>query len=158
MATLVSKLPAFATALAAALAARTNLATPPGGLPAVQVSSGALAPDDTAAEAIFLLDAEGDGDWARVKAAPGGRQEERAMAHAAVWTTRPGGGEPVIVAARNRVFAIADEIADALDTDPTVAATVRNAHIARWEYKQGVMAEVGRWAQLKLIIDYAARL
>ncbi len=157
MASLVSQLPLFRAALVAALGARANLLTPPGGLPPVQISSGSLAPDDVAAESIMLLGARADEDWATIGPA-GRRHDETAEQQLTIFTTRPGGGETVIVTAAARVFAIADEIADTLNTDPTVTATVRNAHVSRWELHEGVAAEVGRWAELKLTIAYGARV
>jgi hypothetical protein len=158
MPTPLSKLPAFADALVAALRLRAGIATPPGGLPAVQVSSGTLAPDDMAAETISLLDADADTDWVVVKAAPGGRHDEAARQQLLVEVNRSGGGEAVIVATRARCFAIADEIADLLDTDPTCSGTVRNGRVARWQLSQGAAAEVGRWARLRLVVTYTARI
>ena len=156
MASKISQLPVFRAALITALAGRANLLAPPGGLPPVQISSGSLAPEDVAAESIMLLGAQADEDWA-VIGPTGRRREETAEQKATIFTTRPGGGEAVIVAAAARVFAIADEIADTLDTDTTVTGTVRNCRISRWELREGVASEVGRWAELKLTIAYGAR-
>jgi hypothetical protein len=150
MPSVVSAFPTLGPALLGQLAGRP-------GLTGVQLSSGSIAPDDSAAETIFLLDGDGDIDWATI-GATGRRRDETGRQLITVWTTRQGGGEQTIVAAKQRAFAIAQEIADQLDTDPTANGTVRNARITRFEYRHGALSGIGRWVELRLTLTYQARI
>jgi hypothetical protein len=133
----VSTVPAFKVGLRDQLRARPGLA----GVTVVTAELGA----DTPREALILGNIpDGDETW---DVLGNMRREETYRVRWHVWIVKPGAGEDTIVAARDRAFAIAAELARQLRGDPRVNGTVKLA-----EYKPGAMDEGihpdGRFCQL----------
>jgi hypothetical protein len=141
-----SAVPAFLTALRSALIARPGLTgvgvftAPPG--------------DELPPEALVVDRVVSTQAWAAL-----GRQKREEgftvflVAHAA----KPGTGEAIFAELRDRCFALAAEVENALRDDVSVAGTVRVAQFARGELRQGAGTQ-GRWAQIEMQIDAAQRI
>lgn len=144
----VSTIPACLDALVTRLQARPGLA-------GVEVTSGPLGIDDTAAESIQFDNVEADQDWA---SAIRRSRDETYTIRGFLWIVQPGADEPAIKAARDRAFELFDELALALHEDPTLGGVVRTAQVRRPRLDQGIWGDGSRAARIQFAIEVSARL
>jgi hypothetical protein len=144
-------------------ALQTQLAARPG-LAGVTVASGDL-DADTPREAIILGGVfEWEQEWATIGNL---RKDEDFGVETVVWIVKPGAGETVIRAARDRAVAIVAEIetylrlstvhGDAVD-GITLQGVVRSAEWRPTSLRQGPYPDGGRWCQVTGVIGIKARL
>ncbi|HJU00262.1 MAG TPA: hypothetical protein VJ966_03545 [Actinomycetes bacterium] len=149
-----SSIPAFLDALKVLLDARPGLQGPP----AVTVATGDLAAE-TPREAIILAAARGPRATAGLRnpAAGGVPRNQDTVVFGAIWIVKPGQGETVIKAARDRAYALLGEVEQTLLANPQVGGSCMWAFIGTDSIDQGVNDQ-GRWAQVDFEITYRARL
>lgn len=137
MTTETSAVHAWLNAFADALAARANLA-------GVLITTGYVA-DVGRLEAIQIGDTiEGEQEWSLLG---NRRRKEQFRINGIIWVSKPGKGETVIRAARERAFVLLAEIEDELRLRPTVSATNKLSALTRYTVDQGASTD-GRWAQI----------
>ncbi len=141
-----SSVEAFLVALKALLVARTGLA----GVGVFTAHPG----DDLPPEALYVDRITTEQEWAAI-----GRQrrEETVTAFVICHVAKPGAGEDIATAARARVRELKAELEDALRADPGVSESVRVAHYAGGELRQGMDASA-RWASLEARIVAQQRI
>jgi hypothetical protein len=147
-----SSIPAFFDALKALLDARAGIIGPP----LVTVATGDLAAD-TPKEAIVLFGALGPRESVGLRGPQGISADENVTVRGAIWIVKPGQGETVLKAARDRAAAILAELEQTLKANPTVSGTCQYAAVSSSGHEAGVNDE-GRWHQTSFEITYRARL
>jgi hypothetical protein len=147
-----SSIPAFFDALKALLDVRAGIVGPP----LVAVATGDLAAD-TPPEAIILAGAAGPRENVGLRGPQGISQDQNVTVRGAIWIVKPGQGESIIKAARDRAYALLGELEQQLKSTPTVSGTCQYATVTGDILEQG-LNDAGRWAQITWEITYRARL
>lgn len=130
----VSTVPAFLDAMVTALKLRA-------GLSGVQVFTAATDALSEGEEAI-VFGVEGIQSDANYPTMPMVRADEVYEVTGRVWIVKHGSGEAVIKAARDRAFAILDEVATEMATNDTMTGTVRDCRIVNWSIDQAPAPKV----------------
>lgn len=147
----VSTVPALLTALRTRMQTRLAAAS---GFEAVACYSAPMG-ESSALEAITLIDMDPDDEeWA---ALGGLAKEERYTVRGDIVVIAPGADETVATAARDRAFAIFEQLRADLKADPSVGSTVRICTVTRHTLRQGA-SKVGRGAVIDFRLGVQARL
>ncbi len=127
----------------------------------VVVSTGPLRADE-AFESIEFVGAASDQDWSAMGNKP--REERGSLTDCLIWVVKPGAGEAVIKAARDRAILLLNLVAAELRanvgqwlTSQQADSAVRTAAIGAITFSQGAL-QTGRVARFVFTIDYTVRL
>jgi hypothetical protein len=147
----VSTVPALFTALRTRMQARLAAAS---GFEAVACYSAPMG-ESSALEAVTLISMDPDDEtWAALS---GQHKEERYTVRGDIVVVTPGADEAVATAARDRVYAIFEQLRATLAADLSIGGTVRIATGLRHTLRQGASRE-GRGAVIDFQIAVQARL
>lgn len=148
-----SSIPAFLDALKALLDARAGLIGPP----LVTVSTGDLG-TETPREAIVLYGTPtAEREEVGMRGPAGFSYDHNVTVAGAIWIVKAGQGETVIKQARDRAFAVLNEVDATLAASPSVSSTCYFAAVTADVLEQGANDD-GRWCQISFTITYRARL
>lgn len=136
----VSTVPAFLDAFRTQLVARA-------GLDGVTVTT-ALRPAGSVGESIEFDTVENDEEWATLG---NQRKAEVYIVTGQIYADNGGNREADAKAARDRAYAIFDEVTTQLREDTRVSSTVRLAEMIQHTLTQGV-TDKGRWANIRFQI------
>lgn len=115
-----------------------------GGLSGVQVATASMG-DETAREAIIFFGVDGPQKWGVLSdVAP---KEDADTFEGAIWINKPGAGEAVAKAARDRAIALFAELETQLRADQTISGLVLMCEVENKRLEQGSNTN-GRWCQI----------
>jgi hypothetical protein len=122
-------------------------------LPGVVVTSGLVPP--TEPEHLMLLEIpEGGQEWRTI----GNRtRKETGTLLARIWVVRPGSGEAVITAARERAYELLGGFEELLVADPTWGGCVLTSRLSGHDLAQAIVGQA-RACELDFETTYQARL
>ena len=127
----VSSIPTFLDALKAALVIRA-------GLTGVNIFTGPVDPESEGPEAI-VFGAEAIETTTEFPTVPRLECWETYILTGRIWVAKPGAGETVIKAARDRAFALLEQVHDELATNDEMTATVTDVRPVGWRLEQGIV-------------------
>ncbi|HTE69092.1 MAG TPA: hypothetical protein VK942_10095 [Actinomycetes bacterium] len=148
-----SSIPAFFDALKALLDARAGIIGPP----LVTVATGDLAADTPKESIVLFGTPTANREAVGLRGPQGISHDHNVVVAGAIRVVKPGQGETVIKAARDRAYAVLAELENQLKATPTVSDTCKFAAVTDDPLEQGANDE-GRWAQISFQITYRARL
>lgn len=151
----------IASAIPATLDALVDLLQARPALTGLQITSAALNLDHTEPESIQLIEVESEAGWAGM----GRRTRDEAFTiKGALWVLRHDAGEAVVRGARDRAYALLDEVGACVHEDlrgspgGTPGVTIVTAQLARHTLKQLIHGDGGRSEIVEFEIDVTARL